>query len=77
MAVSLAFGLMVATFLVLFLVPVFYKLYGRSVGLDDQPSDDHLLEEYVAPKPVQVEPSDRESEPVPTLTRQLGMEGQQ
>ncbi|QDT11365.1 efflux RND transporter permease subunit [Planctomycetes bacterium K23_9] len=33
MAASLAFGLMLATFLVLFLVPVFYSIYLRSINL--------------------------------------------
>ncbi|HAY80457.1 MAG TPA: AcrB/AcrD/AcrF family protein, partial [Planctomycetaceae bacterium] len=33
MAVSMAFGLMLATVLVLYLVPVYYSLYGRYVGL--------------------------------------------
>ena len=35
MAASLAFGLMVTTGLVLILLPVYYSLYGRTVGVED------------------------------------------
>ena len=51
MAVSMAFGLMLATVLVLYLIPVFYSLYGRYVGLR---WDDH--QEPPASPPGRVEP---------------------
>ncbi len=46
MAVSLAFGLMLATVLVLYLVPTFYSIYGRLIGISDDavpPDDDDIV----------------------------------
>ena len=40
MAVSLIFGLMTGTFLILFLVPIFYNIYGASLEVMDIPLDD-------------------------------------
>ncbi len=46
MAVSLVYGLMLATVLVLFLVPTFYSVYGRLFGLDM--GDEDVLEQDAA-----------------------------
>jgi HAE1 family hydrophobic/amphiphilic exporter-1 len=43
MAVSLCFGLLVTTFLVLFLVPTFYSIYGK-LFLEPGPADAHAAE---------------------------------
>ena len=55
MAVSLSFGLIVATFLVLFLVPTFYSVYGRCCGLEMTPAEAEPPL-HPAPAPVAAEP---------------------
>ena len=47
MAVSLIYGLMVGTLLILILVPVFYNIYGTLLGSIGVPliPDDHLDDE--------------------------------
>ena len=47
MAVSLIFGLMTGTFLILFLVPIFYNFYGSTLNVMNIPLDDDPLEENV------------------------------
>jgi hypothetical protein len=65
MATSLCFGLMLATFVVLFLVPTFYSFYRRvaaSESLDAPPDDTEQLPLPLL-EPV-ASPLESESEPV-------------
>ncbi|MEM9413249.1 MAG: hypothetical protein AAGA30_19220, partial [Planctomycetota bacterium] len=44
MAASLIFGLMTGTFLILFLVPIFYNFYGSILGYMGVPLDDEPMQ---------------------------------
>ena len=76
MAISLSFGLMLATFLVLYLVPVFYRMYGALVGLADESPASSPAKAKV---PTTTSPAGGTEpfnpEVMPALNRDLGVEG--
>jgi|GEM_PF-5671289 hypothetical protein len=63
MAASLCFGLMLATVLVLFLVPVVFSLYARWV-LGTSFAEPIDIAPLLLPEPVSTEPSDKRDEEV-------------
>ena len=48
MAASLAFGLLLATVLVLVLVPTMYRIYRGSVPYQSEPAEEHMTPEEIA-----------------------------
>ena len=76
MAISLSFGLLLATFLVLYLVPVFYRMYGALVGLANESPDASPATTKV---PTTAQPAGGTEpfnpEVMPALNRDLGVEG--